>query len=252
MPLTDMEIRTAKPGPRLVKLSDGGGLQLWIMPDGAKRWRLAYRFAGVRKVLAVGVYPAKGFGAARRGTTPKSFWRWSSPFAGQKDWPSSRKPPLPRTRSTPSPPSFWKRSAGRQKAERTIVKFEWLMSLARPDIGARPIAEITSPEILAVLRPVEARGRHETAGGFARCDRRVFRYAVATGRAESDPTGALKGRSPRRPSSIAPRLSSRRPSADSCAPSQAMRAAGNAGRARIARPDFRAPWRASGGGMGGI
>jgi hypothetical protein len=46
MPLNDLESRTAKPGDRLRKLSDGGGLQLWITPDGAKRWRLAYRFAG--------------------------------------------------------------------------------------------------------------------------------------------------------------------------------------------------------------
>ncbi|MFO1124886.1 MAG: Arm DNA-binding domain-containing protein, partial [Methylocystis sp.] len=60
MPLTDMEVRTAKPSTRLVKLSDGGGLQLWIMPDGAKRWRFAYRLAGVQKVLAIGVYPATG------------------------------------------------------------------------------------------------------------------------------------------------------------------------------------------------
>ncbi len=53
MPLTDMEIRAAKPGARLVKLPDGGGLQLWIMPDGSKRWRLAYRFAGGQKTLAM-------------------------------------------------------------------------------------------------------------------------------------------------------------------------------------------------------
>ena len=65
MPLTDMEIRAAKPGARLVKLSDGGGLQLWIMPDGAKRWRFAYRLAGLQKLLAVGVYPAAGLREAR-------------------------------------------------------------------------------------------------------------------------------------------------------------------------------------------
>ncbi|WGJ15502.1 Arm DNA-binding domain-containing protein [Methylocapsa sp. D3K7] len=67
MSLTDMEIRTAKPSARLVKLSDGGGLQLWIMPDGAKRWRLAYRFAGGQKLLAIGVYPAIGLREAREG-----------------------------------------------------------------------------------------------------------------------------------------------------------------------------------------
>src|ERR1700731_1324740 len=65
MPVTDMEVRSAKPGARIVKLSDGGGLQLWITPDGAKRWRLAYRFAGRQKTLAIGVYPATGLREAR-------------------------------------------------------------------------------------------------------------------------------------------------------------------------------------------
>jgi hypothetical protein len=65
MPLTEMGIRSAKPGAKIVKLSDGGGLQLWITPDGAKRWRLAYRFAGGQKVLAIGVYPATGVRDAR-------------------------------------------------------------------------------------------------------------------------------------------------------------------------------------------
>ena len=65
MALTDMVIRTAKPGARVVKLSDGGGLQLWITPDGAKRWRLAYRFGGKQKVLAIGVYPAVSLKEAR-------------------------------------------------------------------------------------------------------------------------------------------------------------------------------------------
>ena len=79
------------------------------------------------------------------------------------------------------------------KAERTLGKLEWLLSLARPAIGARPIAEITAPEVLSVLRAVEARGRHETARRLRATIGEVFRYAVATGRAETDPTGALKG-----------------------------------------------------------
>ena len=65
--------------------------------------------------------------------------------------------------------------------------------LARPAIGARPIVEITSLEILAVLRPIEARGRLETAKKLRGAIGQVFRFAIATGRAESDPTGALKG-----------------------------------------------------------
>ena len=65
MPLTEIGIRSAKPGAKIVKLSDGGGLQLWVTPDGAKRWRLAYRFARVQKALALGVYPATGLRDAR-------------------------------------------------------------------------------------------------------------------------------------------------------------------------------------------
>lgn len=65
MPLTDLKIRTAKACDKLVRLSDGGGLQLWITPNGVKRWRLAYRFDGKQKTLAIGVYPKVGVKKAR-------------------------------------------------------------------------------------------------------------------------------------------------------------------------------------------
>lgn len=68
-----------------------------------------------------------------------------------------------------------------------------MLSLAKPTLGARPIGEITAPEVLAALRVVEARGRHETARKMRGAIGEVFRYAVATGRAESDPTASLKG-----------------------------------------------------------
>lgn len=60
MSLTELAIRSAKAEGKITKLSDGGGLQLWVTPDGAKRWRVAYRFGGKQKVLAVGVYPTVG------------------------------------------------------------------------------------------------------------------------------------------------------------------------------------------------
>ncbi len=80
-----------------------------------------------------------------------------------------------------------------KKADRTLLKFEWFMSLAQPALGARPIAEISAPEVLAVLRPIEARGRQETAKKLRGAIGQVFRFAIATGRAQADPTGALKG-----------------------------------------------------------
>ena len=79
------------------------------------------------------------------------------------------------------------------KAVRTLGKLDWLLGLGRPAIGARPIGEITAPEILIVLRTVESRGRHETAQRLRATIGEVLRYAVATGRADADPTSALKG-----------------------------------------------------------
>ncbi len=194
MPLTDVEIRAAKPGARIVKLSDGGGLQLWIMPDGAKRWRFAYRLAGLQKVLAIGVYPATGLREARDSREA------AKRLLGEGQDPAIAKKLAKAAKASASANTFdavaaelldKKRREG--KAVRTMGKVEWLLSLARPAIGPRPIAEITAPEVLAVLRGVESRGRHETARRLRATIGEVFRFAVATGRAKSDPTGALKG-----------------------------------------------------------
>jgi integrase len=79
------------------------------------------------------------------------------------------------------------------KSEQTLTKLEWLIGLGSPALGARPIAEIKAPEILAVLRVLETRGRLETARRLRATIGEVFRLAVQTGRADADPTGALKG-----------------------------------------------------------
>jgi integrase len=78
-------------------------------------------------------------------------------------------------------------------APATIQKVQWLLDFARPVLGSRPIADIMAPEILAVLRGVEGRGRHETAKRLRSTIGECFRYAVASGRADTDPTSALKG-----------------------------------------------------------
>lgn len=66
MALTDAKCRTAQPGPTLQKFTDGGGLQLWVQPGGARLWRLAYRFSGKQKLLALGVYPTISLARARQ------------------------------------------------------------------------------------------------------------------------------------------------------------------------------------------
>jgi integrase len=145
-------------------------------------------------VLAVGVYPATGLREAREARDEAK-----KLLAIGQD-PSLAKKLAKLSKAAASANSFdaiaaelLEKKRREQKADRTIVKFEWFMSLARPAIGARPIVEITSLEILAVLRPIEARGRLETAKKLRGAIGQVFRFAIATGRAESDPTGALKG-----------------------------------------------------------
>lgn len=194
MSLSDLQCKNAKPGPKVVKLSDGGGLQLWVTPDGAKRWRLAYRIAGKQKALAIGVYPSIGLKEAReaRETAKRHI------DAGQD--PSVIKKIAKATRIASNEATFdalsaellaKKRREG--KAAGTLEHFSWYMTLARPVIGARPIAELSSAEVLAALRVVEARGRLETAKKMRASIGEVFRFAIATGRAENDPTSALKG-----------------------------------------------------------
>jgi integrase len=194
MPLNDLEIRNAKPGDRLRKLSDGGGLQLWITPDGAKRWRLAYRFAGAQKNLAIGVYPAIGVKEARakRDEAKRLLAEGQDPSVAKKVAKAARAQAVADSFEAIAAELMDKKRR-EQKSDRTLSKIEWLLSLAKPDIGNRPISEISAPEVLRVLRAVEARGRHETARRLRATIGQVFRYAVATGRADTDPTGALKG-----------------------------------------------------------
>jgi len=194
MALTDIEIRKAKPGPKTIKLSDGGGLQLWLEPDGGKRWRLAYRFGGKQKAVALGVYPTVGLKEAReaREAAKRLLAEGRDPSEAKKSDRLAKAVAGANTFSAVAAELLAKkRREGR--AEATLGKFEWLMSLANPHIGHKPIAGIKAAEALATLRTVEDRGRHETAKKLRAAMGEVFRYAIATARAENDPTAALRG-----------------------------------------------------------
>lgn len=194
MALTDIQIRKAKPGVGIQKLSDGGGLQVWVYADGAKRWRMAYRFNGQQKSLAIGVYPATGLKEARdaRDAAKRLLAGGQDPLLAKKITKATKANAAANTFDAVATELLAKKRQ-EAKADRTLAKIEWLLSLASPVIGLRPIAEVTAPEVLAVLRSVESRGRRETARRLRATIGQVFRYAVATGRAEADPTAALKG-----------------------------------------------------------
>ena len=182
------------PRPEIIKLSDGGGLQLWITPDGAKRWRLAYRFGGAQKAFAIGVYPEVGLKDARdaRDARQADFGPWPRPFPGQESRQgcASRRG---REHLRAIAGELAEKKRRDKKAAATLRKFEWFMSFAFPALGSRPIGEISAREVLAVLKEVEARGIHETARKLRTAIGDVFRFAIATARAENDPTVALRG-----------------------------------------------------------
>ncbi len=192
--LTDTVVKSAKTESAVSKLSDSGGLQLWVTLAGGKYWRMAYRFDGKQRLLSIGTYPAIGLKQARAARE-----RAKELLADGQD-PSQKKKLDRLAAEAVSVNTFaaltselLAKKAREGKAGSTLGKLDWLLGLALPDLGPRPISSITPPEVLAVLRKVEARGRLETAGRLRGVIGEVFRYAIATGKAENDPTGALRG-----------------------------------------------------------
>lgn len=202
MPLTDMKCRNARPGQRLKKLSDGGGLQLWIQPSGSRQWRLAYRFGGKQRLLALGPYPVLSLADARerRGEAKKLLAKDVDPSEAKRQAKRAQAQSEDTFRAIAQ--EYVSKLTQEGRAEATLTKLEWLLSFAYPTLGSRPVRHITVPEVLGVLQRVEARGRYETARRLRSTIGSVFRYAMATARAESDPTIALKG------ALIAPRVAS--------------------------------------------
>lgn len=194
MALTDTAIKNLKPQNAAKKYSDGGGLHLLVSPTGSKLWRLAYRFNGKQKLLAFGAYPSVSLADARRRREDAK-----SLLAAGTD-PSEQVKADRRRQRVSSANTFdaiadelLEKFEREGRAEATMIKKRWLLGLIRPAIGSRPIAEITAAEVLEPLRAVEAEGNYETARRMRSTAGQVFRYAIATSRADNDPTGALRG-----------------------------------------------------------
>ncbi|MFH1911546.1 MAG: integrase arm-type DNA-binding domain-containing protein [Pseudomonadota bacterium] len=193
MPLTDIKIAKTKPQKKPQTLFDGGGLYLLITPTGGKLWRIKYRFDGKPKLLALGAYPAISLAEAREHRTiaRKQIVNGIDPAAVKKAQKqagteeSTTFEVVAREWHTKFAPS-WAAS----HAKTTISRMERDLF---PWIGGRPISEIKAPELLGALRRIESRGALESARRVKIIAGQVFRYAVATGRAERDPSGDLRG-----------------------------------------------------------
>ena len=196
MALNDMKIRKAQTTEKPLKLFDGDGLFLFVTPHGGKLWRLKYRFEGKEKLLSLGTYPEITLADARE-----------------------RKDEARRLLAQGRDPGIIRKAQKQAKTEETetfeVIAREWHMKFAHtwapghstkiinaltrdlfPWLGARPIKELKAPELLAALRRIESRGTLETAHRVRGLLGQIFRYAVATGRAERDPAADLRGALP--------------------------------------------------------
>jgi len=190
--LNDTRVRNAKGGHRPIKLSDSGGLYLLLTPNGSKLWRLAYRFGGKQKTLALGIYPTITLKQARERRDA------AKRLLADKIDPSIQRRIEKQNATTgntfrPVASELLEKLEREGLAEVTLAKKRWLLDFAYSSIGDRPIDKITAPELLSVLRRVEAGGRYETARRLRSTCGMVFRYAIATGRAERDVSIDLRG-----------------------------------------------------------
>jgi len=190
--LTDTTIKNAKPTEKEYKLSDGGGLYLLIKPNGGKYWRLKYRYLGKEKLLALGVYPEVSLKEARlkRDEAKKRLEDGTDPSEAKKE--EKRLSILQSENTFKAIAQEWLNKRANITAA-TIKSYERYLSYAFEAIGHKPITSITPPDVLALCRKIEAKGTIETAHRVKTTCGLVFKYAVGTGRLESDPTRDLKG-----------------------------------------------------------
>lgn len=187
-------IANAKPAERDYKLADGEGLYLLVKPNGRKLWRLNYRHLGKQRTLSFGAWPQVGLAAARgrRDEARRMIAAGLDPSHEIKQ--ATVRATIAADDSFRRVAEEWVAKNEREGlAEITLGKIRWLLAKAYPKIGNRPIAAITPQEVLATLRVVEATGRYESARRMRSVLSRVFRYAIATARAERDPAGDLRG-----------------------------------------------------------
>lgn len=197
MRLTDRECKAARPFARPKntpkKISDGKGLQLWVMPSGAKYWRYKYRIGGQEKLFSIGVYPDLSLAEARKKhrTVYEEVVKGIDPFVREKQERIAR--------------DFANRNTFKAVADEWLEKRKYevkeitynrivgrLNKDVFPEIGSFPINEVTPLVLLDMLRKIERRGAHEMVRACRQYCGQILRYGVATGRAERDFTADIK------------------------------------------------------------
>jgi len=192
VPLTDVKVKNAKPREKPHKLSDERGLYLLVTPAGGKWWRFDYRFAGRRKTLSLGTYPDVSLQKARkkREAAREQVAAGTDPSQVRK----AEKLAQASAESFEAIALEWHARCSPNWSDKYATKvLARLKANVFPWVGKKAAMDIEPPELLAVLRRMESRGAVDTARRVRMHCGQVFRYAIATGRAQRDPAADLKG-----------------------------------------------------------
>ena len=190
MPLTELQAKNARSRERAYKLADGEGLFLLVQPNGTKLWRMKYRYRGKEKLLSFGAFPALGIAAARvKRTAAKALLaegkdpmqnksqigleRGDTFLSVAERWHENRKSALDPAHAS----RVWSR------LERDVF----------PVLGDKMMHEITPPDVLEMVRKIEARGALDISRRAKQGAGQVFQFAIACGLASADPTANLRG-----------------------------------------------------------
>lgn len=194
MALTTAQIRALKSNEKPFKVADGKGLYIEVFPNGSKLWRWKYRYGGKEKRLALGSFPEVGVAEARRKRDDEraKLHLGVDPALERKRARLAAKSGASNTFADVANEYINKMEA-EGRAAATLNKAKWFLSLLQPAIGVMPIGEIDAPLLLAPLKRLEDKGNLETAKKVLSFAGRVFRYAIATGRAKANPADHLKG-----------------------------------------------------------
>ena len=194
MALTQFAALHAVASDKPIKLSDGDGLSLLVQPNGAKLWRLRYRYLGKENMLTLGAFPAVSLLDARkkRDEAKKLLSEGIDP-SQQRRMDKLRAAAAAQNTFGGVATEYLANMEANKLSERTLEKNRWLLEGLAAPLSRRPIAEITPAELLDILKRIERSGRRETAKRLRGVMGGVFRYAVVTLRATSDPTHALRG-----------------------------------------------------------
>lgn len=200
MPLTDVKIRQAKPGAAPLKLTDGAGLYLEVKPSGSKLWRYRYRLAGKENLYAIGSYPEISLSDARaERDAARELVRVGRHPSHVRQTEKAKQ--LAENRNTfKAVAEEWiedrlgqRTATYRDQCRRAFVNDVY------PAIGRVPMREITAAQVLGILNRMDGRGATTLALQVRQWVSAVFRFGVATLRADADPAAALKGAIQRKP-----------------------------------------------------